>query len=433
VPELRPYQEVSRSFLAGRRFALLADEMRLGKTPPTIVAARDIGAVRILVICPAIAVAQWVRELKRWGGYDAQTAGFGDPQHQVFVTSFDKAVTHREMLTARQWDVLAVDEVHYCKTPSAKRTQAVFGNKGLVRGAWFVWALSGTPAPNHVAELYPLLKTFGAVKCSYSTFVSAYCWVDAQTFKPKGTKASKVPELRELLAKVMLRRKRKEVAPDMPEIGFEFLPVKPDLTGIDALMLGNASAVPEETKAQLSILANFLREPDAAAQITERAGDFNLARQYSALAKVSSLADEITFNLAASLYKQTVVFGFYVRPLHMVASLLVARGIKAEIINGSTPPEKRERYQDMFRRGTLPVLLCQIIAAGTAIDLSSADHGYFLELDWVPGNNMQAAHRLVSMTKATPVTYDIVTWPGSPDEAVQRTLARKVAELSQLL
>ena len=53
---LRPYQEVGRDFLAARRHALLADEMRVGKTPQAILAAEKVGAQRTLVVCPAIAV-----------------------------------------------------------------------------------------------------------------------------------------------------------------------------------------------------------------------------------------------------------------------------------------------------------------------------------------------------------------------------------------
>ena len=46
-----------------------------------------------------------------------------------------------------------------------------------------------------------------------------------------------------------------------------------------------------------------------------------------------------------------------------------------------------------------------IAAAGTAIDLSAASHGYFLELDWTPGSNLQAANRLVSMQKSEKVIF----------------------------
>jgi hypothetical protein len=54
-------------------------------------------------------------------------------------------------------------------------------------------------------------------------------------------------------------------------------------------------------------------------------------------------------------------------------------------------------------------------------------------LDWVPGNNAQAANRLISMEKEEKVTFDVVTWPGSTDDRVQKILLRRVAELSKLI
>jgi hypothetical protein len=72
------------------------------------------------------------------------------------------------------------------------------------------------------------------------------------------------------------------------------------------------------------------------------------------------------------------------------------------------------------------VIGAQILAAGTAVDMSAASHGYFLELDFVPGNNEQAASRLISLQKDEPVTMDICTWPGTVDDGVQRTIIRKV-------
>ena len=78
------------------------------------------------------------------------------------------------------------------------------------------------------------------------------------------------------------------------------------------------------------------------------------------------------------------------------------------------------------------MICANILTAGTAIDLSAASHGYFLELDWVPGNNTQAANRLVSMGKDEPVTFDVVTWPGSVDDAVQRILLTRTRQLSKL-
>ena len=44
----------------------------------------------------------------------------------------------------------------------------------------------------------------------------------------------------------------------------------------------------------------------------------------------------------------------------------------------------------------------------------------------MPGNNEQAASRMVSLLTHEPVTVDVVTWPGTIYDAVQRTLLRKV-------
>ena len=59
---LRPYQEIGRDFLAARRHALLADAMRVGKTPQAILAAAKLSASKAIVVCPAIAVPQWRAE-----------------------------------------------------------------------------------------------------------------------------------------------------------------------------------------------------------------------------------------------------------------------------------------------------------------------------------------------------------------------------------
>ncbi len=432
---LRPYQEVGRDFLASKTRALLADEMRVGKTPQAILAARKVDAKRILVVCPAIAVPQWVNELKRWGGYEAMNiAKRGTDDYvagcHIIVSSYDRAANNKDWLCDHEWDVLVVDEGHYCKNPRAQRTRMVYGKDGIGYGARHIWTLSGTPAPNHAGELYPMLAAFGAVKMSYSAYCKRYCYLD-HTFKPIGTKRSAIPELKEILGKVMLRRTRKDVAPEMPAIGFDFLAVQPDLNHIDALMR-EANVTEIDARGQIAELQRLFAAGVTPERLEASAPHFIAARVYTALAKVTALADEIQFSIAAGLYKQTVVFGFYTMPIKLLAETLKQRGIDAETIYGGTPEKRRQVIQNRFKEGRCEVICANLVAAGTAIDLSMADHGYFIELDWVPGNNMQAANRLVSMMKNTPVTFDVVTWAGSPDEHVQRSLARKVSELSNL-
>jgi SNF2 family DNA or RNA helicase len=394
---LRPYQEVGRDWLAARTRALLADEMRVGKTPQAILAAHKIGAKKILVVCPAIGVTHWELEFERWWPGIASS---------VCRVSYDRAKLDVAKLLAEQWDVVIVDECHLAKNPEAQRTKLIYGKGGLGWHTKRLWALSGTPAPKHAGELWPLLRAFGVVGQTYSAFLNRYCYFD-WTGKLRGTKESMIPELRGLLSKVMLRRTRKEVAPEMPAIDYQFLEVE------------LSAAVDLRLAAEITYHERY---PTA----------FQADRIAVANAKALGLADQITFALENELLTQTVVFGWHVEPLVRLKDLLEARNVHCGLINGATSQAERARIQAEFTEGRLQVICANILTAGVAIDLSAARHAYMLELDWVPGNNVQACNRLVNMEKLDKVTVDVVTAPGTVDDRVQRVLMRRVKELSKL-
>jgi SNF2 family DNA or RNA helicase len=384
----RPYQIAGRDFLASRRHALLADEMRVGKTPQAIMAAHKIGARRVLVVCPAIACRQWKQEWERW------SEALNKDVPEVEVISYNRATIDLPAYSSFRWDVLIPDEAHFAKTPTAQRTHAIYGKNGLGWCAEYVWPLTGTPAPNHAGEMWPMLRAFGVVKCGYEEFLYHYCYYNERQGRVYGNRASKLPELRQIIAPVMLRRKRREVAPDMKEIEFHMLNVDP-VKGVDL-----KSETPELVDTQDRIAV--------------------------ARAKVPELVQEIKGALDGHLYEQTVVFAYHLDPIRDLRDALTGQGISADIITGQTPMVTRGVMLNEFRDKKRQVIIAQILAAGTAIDLSAARHGYMLELDYVPGNNLQAASRLVSMDKPDAVTIDVVNWPGTKDDSVQRTLLRKV-------
>jgi SWI/SNF-related matrix-associated actin-dependent regulator 1 of chromatin subfamily A len=406
VLALRPYQIIGRDFLASRRHALLADEMRVGKTPQAILAAGAVHADKILVVCPAIAIPHWKREFDRWWPLDYMTP-------HVVIRSYDRAKTEADSLLRERWSVTIVDECHFAKNPEAQRTKLVYGKGGLGWVSKRLWALSGTPAPKHAGELWAMLRAFGATGMDYQEFCWRYCQHD-WTGRIVGTNVARIPELKEALAKVMLRRKRKDVAPDMPDIGFEFLEVDP---------VSHADLPDNSDLSDDDLLHKLESNPTA-----DREDRVAVAK-----AKALPLVEEITFAIENDLLAQTVVFGWHVEPLQDVAQGLAARGITVGLITGATSATQREHIQQDFREGRTQVVVANVLAAGTAIDLSAARHGYFLELDWVPGNNLQAANRLVNMDKDDKVTFDIATWPGSADDRVQKILLRRAQELSKLL
>jgi hypothetical protein len=247
----------------------------------------------------------------------------------------------------------------------------------------------------------------------YGQFIKRYCRIDYLSQRPVGTREEMIPELRSLWQQVGLRRTRKEVAPDMPEISFEFLEIDP-VKGVD---LANPGVMSDD-----ELLAGLERH--SAADREDRVA--------VAMAKVGPLVEEVEFAISNNLLKQTVIFGWHLDALRKIEDCLTAMDFRAALIIGETPAAQRVRIQEQFALGLIDVVVGQIRACGTAIDLSAASHGYFLELDWVPGNNLQAANRLVAIGKDEKITIDVCTWPGTVDDHVQMILLRRARELSKL-
>lgn len=401
----RPYQLEGRDFLASKRIGLLADEMRVGKTAQAVLAAKKAGAEDIIVIGPKIAAPVWRYQFPAWWGV-------GLPG-RLSIYSYEKALLQKDEILADKWDVAIIDECHFAGNPDAQRTKLIYGKGGLVWKCGHLWALSGTPAPKHAGSLWPLLYAAGVVKIGYDDFIKHYCRIDWMSQRPVGTKEEHIPELRALWQQIGLRRTRKQVAPEMPDVGFDFLQVDPEKK-VDLPMNPTCD---DET------LLNWL----------ERNNSLNRDDRIAvAFAKLPAVLEEIEFSLVNGLLNQTVLFGWHVEPLLKAVSVLNAMGFRAEIIYGATPAAKRVEIEEKLRLGLLDVVVGQIRACGTAIDLSAASHGYVLELDWVPANNKQAADRLVAVGKDEPVTMDVATMPGSVDDRVQKALLQRVRELSKL-
>lgn len=401
----RPYQLTGRDFLAARHRALLADGMRVGKTGQAILAAHKLGAQTILVCTPAIAVEQWEESIEAWWP--------SGPLPRVKALSWDAA----RRKWAQGWrgavDVFIADEAHFAANPEAARTHMVYGYDGLGKMAGALWSLSGTPAPRHAGQLYPMLANFGIVACTYEEFLRAYCYPKAGGWIEGvgGTREDAIPELRALLEPVMLRRTVWDVCPDMPEVRYDRLDV--------------AGQAPH-------YVASWVPPGDVTAWIEASSAGMHELRIQTALAKVPAVVDRIRDLCDTDLVGSLVVVGFHQQPLEELAFRLENAGITAAVLNGKTPRGARHKIQQALRDGSLQVVCANITTAGTAIDLSTARRGIALELDWVHSSNAQFAMRLVALDRMDQVTWEIATLPGSFDERIQAVLMRRARELNKL-
>jgi SWI/SNF-related matrix-associated actin-dependent regulator of chromatin subfamily A-like protein 1 len=421
-PALLPFQRTGALFLGAHRRALLADEQRVGKTPQAIHACDVIAADSVLVLCPAIARTNWLREFGRFSdrtGVAIVTAK--DPHDdRLTVCSYDNLIDESVYARlARNWDVVVLDEAHFCKNLAAKRSQAAYG---IANGAKYAWALSATPAPGNAAELWALLSSFGLTRLDYWGFVRRYCKFHETPFGVKITGNKNAAELREKLARFTLRRTLAEVAPDMPPIRWSTVAIDPG--DVSDLIEPHEMAAAME---QAPMLAAALAQ---AGEHIEQIGDTALEyRRLVGLQKVRPIAEMVAAELDGGV-PNIVIFAWHKDVIEALAFAL--RKYSSASIHGGTLDGIRTRNLDKFRNGEIRVLVCQIIAAGTAIDLSVCDDLLFVEMSYTPGDNDQAAKRCVSQFKKRPVRVRIAYLAGSVDEDVQNINARKIKDISEL-
>lgn len=451
--ELYPYQLRGAEWLANRKYALLADEMRLGKTPQAIVAADLLDAKPILVLSPAVARINWSREFAKFSRRTLSTSVLLKGRQSseslgadVVICSYDliQNTALRSALGRRRWGSLVLDEVHYLKSMEAQRTNHVLAKSGLVHKADRVWALSATPAPNHAAELWPLLRVFGVTSLSYDAFVKRFCtgYNTPYGFKITGTK--NVDELRALLAPIMLRRTKKEVRPDLPTATFSDVVVEPTELAIDELESAFSSYIADPRglkgiEQDIAPQRAYLEAQFAAAQTEEEklavlsAGVTNMAmlRRYIGMLKVGAVADLVKSELDHGL-KKIVIFAIHKAVIEGLRDRLSEYG--PVTVYGGTPAEKRDRHLHSFNHNEkCRVFIGNIQACGVAISLAEgASDVLFVESDWVPMNNAQAAARVDGPEQREPIFVRFVGLAGSVDEYVSKVIRRKTDDLAKI-
>lgn len=433
MADLFPYQVEGARFLAERGRALLADDMGLGKSAQAIAAVDRLpqsGMLSVGIVCPASVVENWKREVAR----------FRRGQWTANVVSYHKAA---EAFRGEELDVLILDEAHYLKNHKAKRTQAIFGEKcdgesGLVSRARHVFLLTGTPTPNHPAELWPMLravlpdaitpKCFNGVgkprsgrlrPLSYWSFVQKYCRTRDNGFGIQIVGGKNLEQLKTAIAPYVLRRKKDEVLADLPPIRFDELPLTGDLK------------LPQDAIDQSWALQKVLDEKGVEG-LREIAPHVAQLRRLTGLAKVPAVIDWIKEQFEGGL-KKLVVFAQHTDVLRQLEHAFYGKTFWPAFIDGSYNAASRQAMVDKFQtKEDCKIFFGQIQAAGTGITLTAASDLLFVESSWVPAENEQAAMRIHRIGQKNACLVRFATLAGSIDEQIQRAVMRKTADIAKL-
>ena len=441
---LYPYQLEGAEFLLANKNALLADQMGVGKTPQAVHACRDLN--KVLVICPTTAKVNWQREFMKFGDRHAFVVGekkrthktTNKPNTNVVITHYERIVRDIEKYKRVKWDVVVYDEIHYVKEPGSKRAAALFGSSGIIHHTQRNWCLTGTPAPNHAGELWVMMYTFGLTTLSYDGFVDRYCTtmhVKDRYCRPKvtGTGSLHIHEVKKSLAGFSLRRLLADVMPDMPPISYNTVVVESKenpLKDYPEMM----KKVREEWKllSEKIDMESWSSSDDKILNLLTLLSDsISSLRRYHGLKKAPVVADIIAQELKDNAYKKIIIFGIHSDVLSIIRERLSEFGVAT--ITGAVAQHKRQAEIDRFQYDDdCRVFVGGVNSAGTAITLTAAHQVAFVERDYVPGNNAQAASRAWRISQLHPVVVRFFSLPGF-DERVSAILAKKAQEISQFI
>lgn len=425
---------------------MLWDEQGLGKTITAINAADEALCDPVLCIVPAVVLWNWQREWHLWSPKrKVQVIDTGrckiDSHADVVVMTHGLllSVPIRRQVLQRRWDLTILDEAHYFRSPTAKRTRAFFGHpkvrdESVVSHSERVWLLTGTPMPNYSVELWPALWGLFPERIlhskgepmAFNTFRARFTYLRQTQWGLKPIKNQRTAELRERIKGTFLRRLKKDHLRDLPPVRFEHMVVKPtkmphELAELDGLLDGKVRLALEGAKV----------DPELAFRTLAGETDFSRYRHLCGLAKAPLVADLIDTEMQDHGLEQVVVFAHHRDVMDAIEEKLIKFGTCR--IDGDVNSRDRDQRVLEFQNGMRRVALLQLQAGGVGITLTAASEVVFAEFSPVPGENAQAVDRVHRIGQRDRVRARFMSVAGTCDELLASVLRTKTQMIKEVL
>ncbi|WP_144877354.1 DEAD/DEAH box helicase [Microbacterium sp. 1.5R] len=415
---------------AGHRSFLLADEPGLGKTAQSVLAASVAGAYPLLVVVPNVVKMNWAREVERWTPQRRATVIQGDGDDidafaDVFIVNYEILDRHMSWLASIGLRGMVVDEAHFIKNLSSQRSQNVLSLASRVRertpgGDPLMLALTGTPLINDVEDFDAIWRFLGWTT-GEKPGPELMEKLDATGFTP----ADKAfyPEARDAVISMgIVRRKKKDVAADLPDKLVADLPVQLDdefgrsirqaerelgarLAARYRRIIearGDRGLAPGEIDDDIVRLVaqNELEESKAAGT-----GGDNV---FTMVRRIGQAKAQLAADYAAQLQRsvgKVVFFAKHIDVMDQAEAHFAAAGIRSVSIRGDQTTTTRQQAIDDFNGDPeVGIAVCSLTAAGVGLNLQAASNVVLAELSWTAAEQTQAIDRVHRIGQGEPVT-----------------------------
>jgi SWI/SNF-related matrix-associated actin-dependent regulator 1 of chromatin subfamily A len=414
--DLAPFQWAAVRYALRARNAFLADEQGLGKTVEALATLEADQAYPAVVVCPASMKLGWQREAERWLPHRSVAVISGrvavPPRGDITILNYEIVAAHRQALGRTRPRALVIDESHYCKNPSAKRTQAVRALAATVPSDGLRLALTGTPVLNHVDELIAQLRVLSRLE----DFGSGARF--ARQFRGQVSEERLHWHLRR---RCFVRRLKSEVLPQLPAKRQVVVPVT--LTNEAEYRLAERDVI-EWLRSQPLDLTE-LNARIAAALRAQRLAQLGTLQRLAARGKLAAALAWIEDFLASG--EALVVFARH----REVQRAVLARFPSALHLLGEDSLPAREAAIASFQRPDGPALIVGATrVAAQGITLTRASNVVFLELEWTPAMHDQAEDRCHRIGQHDAVTAWYLLAAGTIDERMARLIQSKRAHVA---
>lgn len=412
VAGLYPFQVKGVNWLSLRDKALLGDDMGLGKTVQALIALPK-NDVRAIVVAPASLKYNWRNEAKKWRS-DLKTVICSGKDSWVFPKDGEVVIINFDILPARFEEmseadkaefakcILIVDEAHRCKNYKTARAKRI---NAMSRAAKAVWGLTGTPLLNRPGDLFGVLSSLNMAKEAFSSWTNYMKLFNATKNSWGGIDwGTPDPSVPERLRRVMLRRRKDDVLPDLPKKTITTLTVN----GLSKSLEAKLDRLEQEwgDVVEAGILPPFEEFSGIRAELAE-------SRIPAMLEMVEDHEESETPLIVASAH------------LAPIDSLSQREGWA--VITGSTKPEDRAEVVRKFQAGKLKGVGLTIQAGGVGLTLTYGWKMLFVDLDWVPANNQQCADRICRIGQTRPCEIVQMVSNHPLDQHVVELIASKMA------
>ena len=389
--ELFEYQKQGINFLVSKHGGMLLDEQGLGKTIQALKACEKVDPEVLIIVCPAIMRGTWSHHV----------ANLIPTSIQTIINSYEwyvKLDNYKSLLKSIKGKRVAVivDEAHYIKTPTSKRTKTVQHLLSLDNIVFKV-LLTGTPVTRDVDDLYTQLKVFYPDFCrsifeyrkKYMNCIHSYFGDVYKGFKNKYSRQ----EIIKYLKSCSLRRTKKSAGLNLPSIVRQ--PVYIDIN--KTIAKKSLEILDYATKVINGVDDYTTYKTD----LSEEASHIASLRKALGVAKVPQVLQYVEHLLQSGITK-LVLFGVHVDVVNLIYESLKEKykEIKTHRIIGATTSTQREKIIKEFQELETPqILVANMIACGVGVTLTKSHTVVFAELDFTPSNIMQAEARVHRITQ----------------------------------